>query len=93
MLKQAAEHLRQLRSEGAAAQPEFADAVKRSKDRAQDIRDTVKFIEEGQTAAAIEAARQEKEQGAPSDDGRSACRRRSGRRAGSRRLRPRAPAQ
>jgi len=52
----------------AGGAPEFADSVKRSKDRAQDIRDTVKFIEEGQTAAAIEAARQEKEQGAPSDD-------------------------
>ena len=45
----------------AAGAAEFADAVKRSKDRAQDIRDTVKFIKEGQTAAAIEAARQEKE--------------------------------
>ena len=51
---------------------EFATAVKRSKDRAQDIRDTVKFIKEGQSAAAIEAARQEKEQqqgGAPTEEG------------------------
>lgn len=52
----------------AGGAPEFADAVKRSKDRSQDIRDTVKFIKEGQSAAAIEAARQEKEQNAPTDD-------------------------
>ena len=55
----------------AGSAPEFAPAVKRSKDRAQDIRDTVKFIKEGQSAAAIEAARQEKEQqqgGAPTDE-------------------------
>src|SRR5260221_617211 len=51
----------------AGGAPEFADAVKRSKDRSQDIRDTVKFIKEGQSAAAIEAARQEKEQGAPEE--------------------------
>jgi Tfp pilus assembly protein PilF len=51
----------------AGSQPEFSDAVKRSKDRAQDIRDTVKFIKEGQTAAAIEAARQEKEQAQPQE--------------------------
>jgi hypothetical protein len=44
---------------------EFSAVVKRSKDRAQDIRDTVKFIKEGQSAAAIEAARQEKEGTAP----------------------------
>jgi tetratricopeptide (TPR) repeat protein len=49
----------------AGSAPEFAVAVKRSKDRAQDIRDTVKFIKEGQSAAAIEAARQEKEGTAP----------------------------
>ncbi|HKQ70146.1 MAG TPA: hypothetical protein VJT73_12445 [Polyangiaceae bacterium] len=48
---------------------EFADAVKRSKDRAQDIRDTVKFIKEGQTQAAIDAAQQEKEQNAPTEEG------------------------
>jgi tetratricopeptide (TPR) repeat protein len=51
----------------AGGQPEFADAVKRARDRSQDIRDTVKFIKEGQTAAAIEAARQEKEQNAPTE--------------------------
>jgi tetratricopeptide (TPR) repeat protein len=52
---------------------EFAVAVKRSKDRAQDIRDTVKFIKEGQSAAAIEAARQEKEGTAiPTDEGADA---------------------
>jgi tetratricopeptide (TPR) repeat protein len=45
--------------------PEFADAVKHSKERSQDIRDMVKFIKEGQTEAAIEAAKQEKEQNAP----------------------------
>jgi tetratricopeptide (TPR) repeat protein len=49
--------------------PEFADAVKRSKERAQDIRDTVKFIKEGQSEAAIEAAKQEKEQNAPAQEG------------------------
>ncbi len=48
----------------AGGAPEYADAVKRAKDRAQDIRDTVKFIKEGQTQAAIEAAQQEKEQSA-----------------------------
>jgi tetratricopeptide (TPR) repeat protein len=54
----------------AGSAPEFAVAVKRSKDRAQDIRDTVKFIKEGQTAAAIEAARQEREGTAmPTDEG------------------------
>jgi tetratricopeptide (TPR) repeat protein len=52
---------------------EFAAAVKRSKDRAQDIRDTVKFIKEGQSAAAIEAARQEKEgTAAPTEEGTEA---------------------
>jgi Tfp pilus assembly protein PilF len=51
----------------AGGQPEFADAVKRSKDRSQDIKDTVRFIKEGQTAAAIEAARQEKEQAQPQE--------------------------
>jgi tetratricopeptide (TPR) repeat protein len=45
--------------------PEFADAVKRAKERSQDIRDVVKFIKEGQSEAAIEAAKQEKEQNAP----------------------------
>jgi tetratricopeptide (TPR) repeat protein len=49
----------------AGSAPEFAVAVKRSKDRAQDIRDTVKFIKEGQTQAAIDAAQQEKEGTAP----------------------------
>jgi Tfp pilus assembly protein PilF len=53
----------------AQGEPAFADAVKRAKERSQDIRDTVKFIKEGQTAAAIEAARQEKEQGAPAEEG------------------------
>jgi len=47
----------------AQGQPEFADAVKRAKERSQDIRDTVKFIKEGQSEAAIEAAKQDKEQG------------------------------
>jgi Ni,Fe-hydrogenase III large subunit len=51
----------------AQGQPEFADAVKRAKERSQDIRDTVKFIKEGQSEAAIEAARQEKEQGTPEE--------------------------
>jgi tetratricopeptide (TPR) repeat protein len=51
----------------AQGQAEFADAVKRAKEKSQDIRDTVKFIKEGQTEAAIEAAKQEKEQGAPAE--------------------------
>jgi tetratricopeptide (TPR) repeat protein len=49
----------------AGSNPEFATAVKRSKERSQDIRDTVKFIKEGQSEAAIEAAKQEKQQNAP----------------------------
>jgi tetratricopeptide (TPR) repeat protein len=49
----------------AGSAPEFSVAAKRAKDRAQDIRDTVKFIKEGQSEAAIEAARQEQEQAAP----------------------------
>jgi Tfp pilus assembly protein PilF len=49
----------------AGSNPEFATAVKRSKERSQDIRDTVKFIKEGQSEAAIDAAKQEKEQNAP----------------------------
>ncbi len=36
----------------AGTAPEFAEAVKRSKEREQDIRDTVKFIKEGQQAKA-----------------------------------------
>lgn len=61
----------------AGSNGDYADAVKRSKDRVQDIRDMVKFIKEGQSQAAIEAAQQEKETeqmqqqaadgGAPSD--------------------------
>jgi tetratricopeptide (TPR) repeat protein len=34
----------------AGAAPEFADAVKRAKERSQDIEDTVKFIKEGEAA-------------------------------------------
>jgi Tfp pilus assembly protein PilF len=52
----------------AGGQPEFADAVKRAKDRAQDARDTAKFIREGQTAAAIEASKQEADQNKPSEE-------------------------
>jgi tetratricopeptide (TPR) repeat protein len=52
----------------AQAEPAFADAVKRAKERSQDIRDTVKFIKEGQSEAAIEAAKQEQEQGQPPAD-------------------------
>jgi len=36
--------------EKAGSAPEFADAVKRAKERAQDIEDTVKFIKEGEAA-------------------------------------------
>ena len=57
----------------AGGAPEFAEAVKRAKDRSQDARDTARFIKEGQTAAAIEAQRQEKEQAAPTDDGTGAA--------------------
>jgi len=45
----------------AAGGAEYTDAVKRSKERVQDIRDTLKFIKEGQSEAAIEAAKQEQE--------------------------------
>jgi tetratricopeptide (TPR) repeat protein len=67
MLEQAATIFENFVSKAGSA-PEFAVAVKRSKDRAQDIRDTVKFIKEGQSAAAIEAARQEKEGTAPATE-------------------------
>jgi tetratricopeptide (TPR) repeat protein len=40
----------------AGSDPAFAAAVKRSKDRSQDIADTVKFIEEGEQAAKDAAA-------------------------------------
>jgi tetratricopeptide (TPR) repeat protein len=53
----------------AQGEPAFADAVKRAKERSQDIRDTVKFIKEGETAAAIEARRQEAESGQPAEEG------------------------
>jgi hypothetical protein len=39
----------------AGSDPGFADAVKRAKERSQDIEDTVKFIKEGQAAAAASA--------------------------------------
>ena len=45
----------------AGTAPEFADAVKRAKDRKQDLADIIRFIKEGQTAAAIEAAQQQKD--------------------------------
>ena len=58
----------------AGAAPEFAEAVKRAKDRSQDIRDTARFIKEGQTAGGHRRAqRQEKEQAAPADDGTGAA--------------------
>src|SRR5262249_20615692 len=60
MMKQAASIFETFISK-AAGGAEYADAVKRSKERVQDINDTVKFIEEGQSQAAIEAAQQEKE--------------------------------
>jgi tetratricopeptide (TPR) repeat protein len=48
---------------------EFADAVKRSKERSQDIDDTIKFIREGAEAekAAAEAEKAAKEQQAAAD--------------------------
>jgi tetratricopeptide (TPR) repeat protein len=64
MLEQAATIYESFMQKAGSA-PEFAAAVKRAKDRATDIRDTVKFIKEGQSQAAIDAAMQEKEQGAP----------------------------
>ena len=44
----------------AGASPEFAHAVKRAKERSQDITDTVKFIREGQTARRTAAAEAKK---------------------------------
>ena len=49
MLKKAAGLYRQFISK-AGGDPAFAEAVKRAKERSQDIEDTVKFIEEGQKA-------------------------------------------
>ena len=49
MLKKASSMYQQFISK-AGADPVFADAVKRAKERAQDIDDTVKFIEEGEAA-------------------------------------------
>ena len=40
---------------------EFKDALKRAKDRSDDLRDIIKFIKEGQNAAAIDAAQKEKD--------------------------------
>jgi Tfp pilus assembly protein PilF len=40
----------------AGSAPEFAEAVKRSQDRIQDIKDTIKFIEEGEKARIEEEA-------------------------------------
>jgi len=49
-LKKAADQYRAF-IDKAGSDPAFAAAVKRSKDRSQDIADTVKFIEEGDQAA------------------------------------------
>ncbi len=54
-LKKAAEQY-QTFIDKAGGDPAFAAAVKRSKDRSQDIADTVKFIEEGDQAAKDAAA-------------------------------------
>jgi tetratricopeptide (TPR) repeat protein len=55
MLKKAAELYRQFISK-AGSDAVFADAVKRAKERSQDIEDTVKFIEEGEKSKAAGAA-------------------------------------
>lgn len=58
MLEKAASLYREF-IEKAGSAPQFAEAVKRSKEREQDISDTVKFIKEGQAArkaAALKAA-------------------------------------
>jgi tetratricopeptide (TPR) repeat protein len=49
MLKEAARKYNEF-IEKASGNPTYAEAVKRSKDRAQDIQDTIKFIEEGEKA-------------------------------------------
>lgn len=54
-LKKASEQYRQF-IDKAGSDSSFAAAVKRSKDRSQDIADTVKFIEEGEQAAKEAAA-------------------------------------
>ncbi len=65
-LKKAAELYRQFASK-AGTDPAFAEAVKRAKDREQDITDTVKFIEEGKKAKAEadQAAKQQAAQPPP----------------------------
>jgi tetratricopeptide (TPR) repeat protein len=55
MLEKAAQQYRDFIAK-AGGDPTFADAVKRAKERSQDIEDTVKFIKEGQAAAAASAA-------------------------------------
>jgi tetratricopeptide (TPR) repeat protein len=55
MLKKAAEQYKTF-IDKAGSDASFAAAVKRSKDRSQDIADTVKFIEEGEQAAKDAAA-------------------------------------
>lgn len=49
MLKKAADMYRQFIAK-AGSEPQFAEAVKRAKERSTDIDDTVKFIEEGEAA-------------------------------------------
>jgi tetratricopeptide (TPR) repeat protein len=51
MLEKAARQYRDFIAK-AGSDPSFADAVKRAKERSQDIEDTVKFIKEGQATAA-----------------------------------------
>lgn len=53
MLEKAADLYGKFISKAGSA-PQFAEAVKRSKEREQDIRDTVKFIKEGQAAKAAQ---------------------------------------
>jgi tetratricopeptide (TPR) repeat protein len=55
MLERAAELYREFIAK-AGSDERFAEAVKRAKDRSQDITDMVKFIKEGQQAAAAEEA-------------------------------------
>lgn len=53
MLEKAAQQYRDFIAK-AGSDPTFADAVKRAKERSQDIEDTVKFIKEGEAAAAAQ---------------------------------------
>ena len=93
MLEQGREAVSSSSSPRPAATPEFADAVKRSKERMQDIDDTIKFIKEGEAQQKRRgrraAAGRRGRGGAAPAEGAAASRRRRGRREASGRRSPR----